>query len=124
MSLSSLQRRVDRTVRLYRALMILIGGLPAHLRREVDEQLASIPHLSNRVLETMEADHIGIIRRLGDDLGFISTPDEYIQIVETAMENPRDLYFLPKEFIRTRLFRNFEIAAPRWALHPPHSRFG
>jgi hypothetical protein len=40
------------------------------------------------------------------------------------MENPRDLYFLPKEFIRTRLFRNFEIAAPRWALHPPHSRFG
>jgi hypothetical protein len=122
--LSAFQRRVDRLARFYRALRILLGGIPQEERVRLDAEIRAVPYVTTRPLKAFAASLEDAIDGIDKDFGIISRPALYVSIVEEAIEAPYDLRFVPKHFIDTRLFKRFENKFDGWSEFPPHTRIG
>ncbi len=124
MALSAFKRRVDRISRAYRAVLIILGGLPLADRRELDAELEAIPALTKRSLVAIEEVRGAALREMDEAVGFLAPLDEYIRIVEEAIASPYDIYFMPRVYIDKKLFRNAAKFSPDWNLYAPHTSFG
>ncbi len=122
--MSAFKRQVDHLVRAYRAVLIFTGGLSKEGRHEIDETLAAIPTLTSSYLHDVRDLTEQKLRELDHLLGFNAPFDYYVTLAEEAIANPSDLFFIPKAYIETKLFRRFERVWAGWDRFPPHTRFG
>lgn len=124
MTLSAAQRKVELALRQYRAVVILAGGLPKDLRDDLDEKIASVPHLTKKPLQELQSWCEDLMAQFHLLCGFKTTPQEYLKLVEHTWTIPDDLVFITKAHYDKYLFQRCEKMFKKWPLLPPHTRIG
>jgi len=121
--MSARQRSVRDLVRQLRAVCLLSFCLPLSFRRDLDETIRRVPHVSAAELSRIET----VARHTLDAMtiaGFRRSLDQYAEIAAEIGHSGFPMMWASKFHIDSEWFSDLGALRQDWHIYPPHTRFG